>query len=253
VILDMVALHPIDAPGTSERSWIAWPWLSAPPGAALTELARRVVTEVATAVVVAAHPDDEVLGVGGLMSMLAAAGARLRLVAVTDGDGSHRGHADPGELARQRTAETAAALRALGAPAAEVIRLRLPDSAVASHEDELAAALASLAGGFDACFAPWDHDLHPDHEAAGRATRRASPACLYYYPVWMWHWASPADPRVPWDRALRIPLPPQAAAAKRAAIGCFTSQASDRGHGLGPVLPPEMIAHFTRTTEVLLQ
>ncbi len=26
----------------------------------------------------------------------------------------------------------------------------------------------------------------------------------------------------------------------------------DRGHGLGPVLVPSMIAHFTRTTEVLL-
>jgi LmbE family N-acetylglucosaminyl deacetylase len=252
VTLD-TGLHPIDAPGTSERSWAAWPWLSAPPGAGLTELARRIVTETASAVVVAAHPDDEVLGVGGLISMLATAGTRLRLVAVTEGERSHRGHVDPGELARQRTAETAAALRALGAPAAEVIRLRLPDSEVASREDELTAALASLSSGFHACFAPWDHDLHPDHEAAGRATRRASPACLYYYPVWMWHWASPADPRVPWDRALRIPLPPQAAAAKRAAICCFTSQASDRGHGLGPVLPPEMIAHFTRTTEVLLQ
>jgi LmbE family N-acetylglucosaminyl deacetylase len=211
------------------------------------------VAGASSALVVAAHPDDEVLGVGGLMSVLAAAGARLRLVAVTDGELSHRGHVDPGELARQRTAETAAALRALGAPAAEVIRLRLPDSEVARHEDELTAALGSLAGGFDACFAPWDHDLHPDHEAAGRAARRASPAALYYYPVWMWHWACPADPRVPWDRALRIPLPAQAAAAKRAATGCFASQASDRGHGLGPVLPAEMIAHFTRAAEVLLQ
>ena len=226
------ALHPIDAPGTGERSWAAWPWLSAPPSAALTELARRVVAGTGSAVIVAAHPDDEVLGVGGLMSMLAAAGTRLRLVAVTDGEQSHRGSADPDGLAQRRTDETAAALRALGAPAAEVIRLRLPDSKVAGHQDELTAALASLSDGFSACFAPWDRDLHPDHEAAGRAARRAGPASLYYYPVWMWHWAGPADPRVPWDRALRIPLTPEAAAAKRAAVGCFASQVSDRGHGL---------------------
>ncbi len=251
--MSLSSLHPIDAPGTGERSWAAWPWLSAPPGAALTELARRVVAGTGSAVVVAAHPDDEVLGVGGLMSMLAAAGTRLRLVAVTDGERSHRDRVAPDGLARRRTDETAAALRALGAPAAEVIRLRLPDSEVAAREDELTAALASLADGFDACFAPWDRDLHPDHEAAGRAARRASPAALYYYPVWMWHWAGPADPRVPWDRALRIPLTPEAAAAKRAAVGCFASQVSDRGHGLGPVLSAEMIAHFTRTTEVLLQ
>ena len=99
------SLHPIDAPGTSERTWTTWPWLSAPPGtrapaAGLSSLARHAgLARVATAVIVAAHPDDEVLGAGGLMSMLATARARLRLVAVTDGEGSHRGHADPGELA----------------------------------------------------------------------------------------------------------------------------------------------------------
>ena len=81
----------------------------------------------------------------------------------------------PGALARRRTAETAAALRALGARAAEVIRLRLPDSGLAAREDELTAALAPLVAGFDLCLAPWDRDLHPDHEAAGRAARRAGP------------------------------------------------------------------------------
>jgi LmbE family N-acetylglucosaminyl deacetylase len=101
------------------------------------------------------------------------------------------------------------------------------------------------------CLAPWDGDLHPDHEAAGRAARRAARHVLCY-PVWMWHWASPADPRVPWDQALRVPLPPSAAAMKRSAIGCFASQTEDRGGGLGPVLAPGMIAHFTRAMEVLL-
>jgi LmbE family N-acetylglucosaminyl deacetylase len=247
--------HPIDAPGTDEQSWAAWPWLSVPPGAgaAAAGPATAGPAEAASAVVVAAHPDDEVLGAGGLISLLAASGARLRLVAITDGEGSHRGHADPAELARQRTAETAAALAALGAQAAEVIRLRLPDTGLAGCEDKLTAALSPLVAGFELCLAPWEHDMHPDHEAAGRAARRAGPGALHYYPVWMWHWARPADPRVPWERALRIPLPPGAAAAKRAAIGYFTSQTSDRGHGLGPVLSPGMIAHFTRNIEVLLQ
>jgi LmbE family N-acetylglucosaminyl deacetylase len=242
-------LHPIDAPGMEERAWAAWPWLSAPSRA---EAAAAGLAGAASAVVVAAHPDDEVLGAGGLLSMLAASGTRLRLVAVTDGEGSHRGHADPAALARQRTAETAAALTALGAPATEVIRLRLPDTGLAGCEGKLTEALAPLVAGFELCLAPWEHDMHPDHEAAGRAARGAGPRALYYYPVWMWHWARPADPRVPWEQALRIPLPPSAAAAKRAAIGCFTSQTRDRGRGLGPVLTPGMIAHFTRTTEVLL-
>ena len=249
--------HPIDAPGTDERSWAAWPWLSmlASPGLAGTGPAATGLAglaEVRSAVIVAAHPDDEVLGVGGLLSMLAAARARLRLVAVTDGERSHRGHGSPGALARRRTAETGAALRALGAQGAEVIRLGLPDGGLAEREDELTAALAPLAAGFDLCLAPWDRDLHPDHEAAGRAARKAAPGFFYSFPVWMWHWASPADPQVPWDRALRVPLAPRTVSRKRSAITCFASQTEDRGHGLGPVLTPGMIAHFTRTVEVLL-
>ena len=240
--------YPIDAPGTDERTWAAWPWLSTLPGRGLAGLA-----SVTSAVVVAAHPDDEVLGAGGLMAVLAAARARLRLVAVTDGERSHRGHASPAVLAWRRTAETAAALRALGAGAAEVVRLRLPDSGLAAREEELTAALAPLVTGFGLCLAPWEHDLHPDHEAAGRAARRAASGPVYCYPVWMWHWAFPADPRVPWDRALRVPLPPRAAGRKRAAIRCFASQVQDRGHGLGPVLSPAMIAHFTRPVEVLFR
>jgi LmbE family N-acetylglucosaminyl deacetylase len=239
---------PIDEPGTDERDWAAWPWLSTLPGAGLAGL-----SSLSSAVIVAAHPDDEVLGVGGLISMLAASRARLRLVAVTDGERSHRGHATPASLARRRTAETAAALRALGAGAAEVIRLKLPDRRLAGYEDELAEALAPLVEGFDLCLAPWEHDMHPDHEAAGRAARRAGPDSLLFYPVWMWHWAVPGDPRVPWNLALRVPLPPRATARKRAAITCFTSQLTDRGHGLGPVLPPGVIAHFTRAMEVLLR
>jgi LmbE family N-acetylglucosaminyl deacetylase len=239
--------HPIDAPGTDERTWAAWPWLSTLPGSGLAGLAT-----VKSAVIVAAHPDDEVLGAGGLISMLAAAHTRLRVIAVTDGERSHKGHASPASLARRRSAETSIALRALGARSPEVIRLRLPDSGLAGVEDKLTAALAPLVADFDLCLAPWDGDLHPDHEAAGRAVRRAGPRSLYCFPIWMWHWATPGDRRVPWDRALRVPLPPRAVNRKRAAITSFASQLEDRGHGLGPVLPPGVIAHFTRPMEVLL-
>jgi LmbE family N-acetylglucosaminyl deacetylase len=240
----VVRPHPIDAPGTHERDWAAWLG-----GKAFTALK---MADFASAVIVAAHPDDEVLGVGGLISILAAAGARVRLIAVTDGEASHRGHADPAALALRRTAETAAALRALGAGTAEVVRLGLPDGGLAVGEDDLAGVLRRLTAGFGVCLAPWDRDMHPDHEAAGRAARRVFPRVLCY-PVWMWHWASPGDPRVPWDQAAVVPLPPSAVARKRAAIGCFASQLEDRGGGLGPVLSPGMTAHFTRAAEVLFQ
>lgn len=94
--------------------------------------------------------------------------------------------------------------------------------------------------------------MHPDHEAAGRAVRRYCPRVLSY-PLWMWHWASPGDGRVPWDRAFQVPLSAQAAARKRAAIGCFPSQAQSRTPEPGPVLASDMLAHFTRPTEILIR
>jgi LmbE family N-acetylglucosaminyl deacetylase len=236
--------HPIDAPGTGEPAWRAWPGLSDLPEISLAGWA--------SAVVFAAHPDDEVLGAGGIIARLAAAGARLRVVAVTDGEASHPGRpaAARAELAARRARERAAALAALGAAGAEVIRLGWPDTGVGGREAELAGRVPELAAGFDVCLAPWSADLHADHEAVGRAAGRAAGAVLHY-PIWMWHWGRPGDPRVPWGRAGRVPLPAGVQGRKRAAVRCFGSQLEDRGDGAGPVLSEEFAAHFDRGYEVL--
>jgi LmbE family N-acetylglucosaminyl deacetylase len=234
----------IDAAGTGESAWQEWSGLRGLPTAK--------VDSWRSAVVIAAHPDDEILGVGGTIARMATAGAAIRLVAVTDGEASHPGAADTETLARRRRAETAAALRHLGAREVEVIRLALPDSQVAAFEDRLTESLTDLCAAFDVCFAPWDEDAHPDHEAAGRAARRARPDVLSY-PIWMWHWARPADPRVPWDRACRVPLPKAVAERKGSAITAFTSQLTERPGQRGPVLPPAIVAHFTRRHEVLFR
>jgi LmbE family N-acetylglucosaminyl deacetylase len=232
----------IDQPGTAEQAWNSWP--------DLRQLPVADPAAWASVAVVAAHPDDEVLGAGGTMAMLAASGTRLRLIAISDGEASHP-RADPALIARVRAAESAAALDLLGVPNTEVIRLRLPDSGLAACEDELSAILREQCAGFQVCLAPWAGDAHADHEAAGRAARRAARDVLSY-PIWMWHRARPADPRVPWRRACRIVLPADVAARKRSAIRAFASQLTDRDPGLGPVLPAGIVEHFTRSQEVLL-
>ena len=238
-----IALNRIDRPGTAEESWDAWAGLKHFPAADPLGWS--------SAVIIAAHPDDEILGVGGTMSMLAAAGTRLRLIAVTDGEASHPG-ADPEAIARVRTTESAAARAVLGVQDIEVIRLRLPDTGLTACEDELAGRLRELCAGFAVCLAPWEADAHADHEAAGRAARRTGQHVLSY-PIWMWHWAKPADRRVPWPRAFRIPLSADVAALKADAIQAFASQLTNREGAMGPVLPPGIVAHFTRPQEVLLR
>ena len=237
------ALNRIDRPGTTEETWDAW--------AGLKHLPAADPLGWPSVVIVAAHPDDEILGVGGTMSMLAAAGARLRLIAVTDGEASHPG-ADPEAIARMRTTESATARDVLRIQDIEVIRLRLPDTGLTACEAELSVRLRTLCAGFAVCLAPWEADAHADHEAAGRAARRACQQVLSY-PIWMWHWAAPADRRVPWSRGCRIPLTTDVAALKKAAIQAFASQLTDREGAAGPVLPPGIVAHFTRPQEVLLR
>jgi LmbE family N-acetylglucosaminyl deacetylase len=256
------ALNRIDQPGTQECAWDSWPGLRQLP-----EVDPRAWS---SAVVVAAHPDDEVLGAGGILAILAAAGVRVRLVAVTDGEGSHP-DADPAVVRRTRAAESAAALGLLGAGEIgageigageigageiEVIRLGFPDTGLADREEELAEVLAGQFEGFGMGLAPWEADAHADHEAAGRAARRAGRRAgtqVLTYPIWMWHWAQPDDRRVPWHRACQVRLPAEVAARKRAAIDAFTSQLTDRGPDTGPVLPTGIVAHFTRAEEVLLR
>ncbi len=222
-----------------ERSWPAWV-----PDPAWREVA-----------VCAAHPDDEVLGVGGTIAGLAADGVRVHLVAVTDGDASHPGSAvlSPAALARARIVESERALATLGAPGTRTTRLGLPDGGVARHEEELVVALTGAFTGADAVITTWTGDGHPDHDAVGRAAVDAAAALglpLWQYPVWTWHWAAPGDPRVPWDRTRAVALTPAVVAAKRAAIGCFTTQIAPVGPDPA-ILPPEFLAHFARSFEVL--
>ncbi|MFI1808259.1 PIG-L deacetylase family protein [Streptomyces californicus] len=251
-VLDGGHADPIQAPGTPEAAWQAWPGWQDLPEAALDSVGRVVV--------VAAHPDDEVLGFGGALALLAASGTEVTVVAVTDGEGSHPDSdlVTAPELVRLRTAETRAALAELGAADATVVRLRVPDTRVEAHEDEVAARIASVAEGADLLVAPWTGDVHGDHEAAGRAAVRAAASAgipCWLYPVWMWHWAEPGDPRVPWRSAAVVRLSPTALERKTAAVGRFVTQIAPLGPGPGnaAILPPHELAHHLRDREVVFR
>lgn len=244
------AADPIQAPGTRESRWAAWPTLAGLP--------RYPLEAITSALVLAAHPDDETLGIGGTLAMLAAAGVRLRIVVATDGEGSHP-HSNavtPVQLARRRRQEDLDSLSRLGIDEREVIRLGLPDSSLADYEGELTEIVDRMAEGFGLCLAPWSGDLHPDHEAVGRAAARGARAAgvpVCHYPVWMWHWARPADHRVPWRRAARIDLDARTMAAKNEAVACHRSQVLPLGPlaADAPILPAEDLAHFQRPYEVV--
>lgn len=106
--------NPIVGEGTSLQEWQGSRHLAAVDSIDILDL----VPPGSRAVVIAPHPDDEVLGCGGLLQRLAEAGRTLQLISVTDGSASHPG-SDRWPVQRLsvvRPQESAEALRRLGLP-----------------------------------------------------------------------------------------------------------------------------------------
>ncbi|MCK9776804.1 PIG-L deacetylase family protein [Pseudomonas syringae] len=241
--------------GTSLAAWNASVRLNGLP--AIT--ADLLVPTNCRAVIIAPHPDDEVLACGGLMSQLAQLERSLLLISVTDGTASHPGSTlwPVDRLSRARPEESAEALNRLGIPAEglEWLRCGFQDGAVAESEERLVAFLEQHLGPADVVFATWAKDGHSDHEAVGRASAKAcatTGAQFYEVPVWAWHWADPEDERLPWDRARKLLLDPVTLAHKRNATQAFTSQLQgDPAIGLSPVLPAAVLERLLRPFEVV--
>ncbi|MFZ3283348.1 PIG-L deacetylase family protein [Pseudomonas sp.] len=247
--------NPIVGQGTSLHQWQGSRHLAEVPSIDILDL----VPSGARAVIVAPHPDDEVLGCGGLLQLLANAGRDLLLISVTDGSASHPGSERwPVErLSVVRPQESAEALRRLGLPMYRVKWLRggFRDTQVAAEESALSDFIEGHLRPGDVLFTTWCEDGHCDHEAVGRASLAAAQrigATCHELPVWTWHWAAPEDAVVPWHRARKILLTPAQVARKRHAVHAFASQLEgDPDAGLAPVLAPYVIDRLLQPFEVV--
>ena len=201
--------------------------------------------------VVAPHPDDEILGVGGLLATQCALGGDVSVVAVTDGEHAYPDDPQSSNLGTLRAAEQTAALARVGVPSGRITRLCLPDSDVSAHIDELISSLSLLASAGTHILAPWRGDFHPDHEACGIAAEelaRKTGAKLTSYFFWTWHHATPDLLE---DLPLRaFSLSPQTLQAKTEALLCHHSQLQ-RAQG-EPILPELLLSPARRAFEVFL-
>ncbi|MDR7081782.1 LmbE family N-acetylglucosaminyl deacetylase [Arthrobacter ginsengisoli] len=252
----MVSFTHRDA-GTGEDAWAA-SGLASLPELPLDagELAGR------SFIVLAAHPDDESLGAGGLLARLRYLGARVTALLYTAGEASHPESptTTPEQLAAVRLQEFGGALgHLLTDPDWQF--LALPDGRLAEHGPAVRTALQRAiaevaASGLPAeqitLVAPYRHDGHPDHEALGSAAAEAAGAGghgLLEYPIWYWLWADPSDPA--WQSWLRLPLDPAEQRAKAAAMDSHASQvrALSGQPGDEVLLPPAFLEHFDRPFE----
>lgn len=237
--------------GTAEDRWATESRLRNAPTLVVPSVLTRLV-------VLAAHPDDETLGAGGLIAMAAARGMDVHIVIATDGEGSHprsTTHA-PAQLAALRRAEGRAAMLGLS-PGANIEFLGLRDGGLLGCIGELAATVRRHVSDDAVIVTPWRGDRHPDHAAcalAARAVLRAgtSAAEHWQFPIWGWHWAQPDD--LPWEVFRRFEVGDDAVDTKSRALATYRSQQlplSDQP-GDEPILSEAMLAHFRRPYEAFV-
>ncbi len=241
-----------DTPGTLAKEWRSdTRWRSLAPLDPWADEPDRVV-------VLAAHPDDESLGAGGLMAEAARRGLRVDLLLLTDGEGSHPRSPThtPELLARRRRTEGEAAARALGLTG-DVVRLGLADGEVATHQDSVVRRVVAVLGDARRTLlvAPWRGDGHPDHEAAGRiaaAVAERTGARLLEYPVWAWHWSTPDA--APWHLLGAVSLDDEVRTRKEQAIAAHVTQVQRLSELPGDevLLGEDLLEHFTGDTEVFV-
>jgi hypothetical protein len=68
-------------------------------------------------------------------------------------------------------------------------------------------------------------------------------------PVWMWHWATPGDVRVPWRRLRGMSLSPEDVSRKQAGLATYQSQLVSRNFSLGAVLDDAIVKRAAWSTE----
>ena len=135
--------------------------------------------------VIAPHPDDEVLGVGGTMARLSDAGAEVHVAIVTTG----RAPRFAAEQVAQVRAEAAAAHAVLGVTATHYLDCPAAELGEYAHT-ELNRAMSDAVRQTDArtIFAPHPGDIHLDHQlsflsalVAARPHQPAYPTRIFAY------------------------------------------------------------------------
>ncbi|MCF3138189.1 bifunctional PIG-L family deacetylase/class I SAM-dependent methyltransferase [Paenarthrobacter sp. AR 02] len=249
----MVAFSHTDT-GTTEAEWLS------SGVAALPELplGQDELADMAF-VVLAAHPDDETLGAGGLVAKLHSSGAAVELLLCTAGEASHPESptTTPEQLAAVRLAEFDAAVSGL-APSATWKFLGLPDGKLAANAGRIAEAIRDAISAHNrpteniVIVAPYRQDGHTDHDAVGATAAKVAEEDghgLLEYPIWYWLWAGLDDPT--WQSWVRVPLSGRELETKGKAMGAHTSQIEPLSEepGDGTLLSGTFLEHFERPWE----
>lgn len=190
--------------------------------------------------IVAPHPDDEVIGCGGLISRLVAEGNAPQIVVMTGGEGSHRGCCNlPDEdIKNARRGLTRKALGILGVPGENIHELNFPDGGIDVEKpqvDDLKGLINEIKP--HTVFVPHWGEGWPDHVRTAEIviSTISSDIAVYEYCVWMWYynvWRG-----LDWKNAAILTMSPKEHELKLRAMDAYIKPLAPCGRPWSGVLP----------------
>jgi LmbE family N-acetylglucosaminyl deacetylase len=218
--------------------------------------------------IIAPHPDDEVLGCGGMIADLTALGKRTDVLFITEGAASHNGCCSvvESEVGKQRRYLAFQANAILGIPKENLTFLdgkdgKLPRKGQADF-NAMAQNIARIIKDKvpDAIFCPHPLEGWSDHIAASELAgvaiallpREKRPR-LYYYCVWFWY-SLPLTKalRIDWRKARLLNIQGQYS-VKEKAINAYISALAPCGNPWVGKLPKEFLRAFDWQKELFFE
>lgn len=203
--------------------------------------------------ILAPHPDDEVLGCGGLVARLCKEGNPPHVAILTGGGGSLRGHSaiPESEVIKARRQLTLNSAHELGLPKTNIHFLDFIDGKISAQPQEEIEKLGTLISKLkpSVIFVPHSGEGWPDHLAVREIGIKLAPesATVYEYCVWMWYynvW------RLDWKNARSLKMTKEEHEAKLRAVEAYVKPLAPIGAPWSGILPKPFLRANTSDIEL---
>ena len=195
--------------------------------------------------IIAPHPDDEILGCAGLIQKSLAEGHHVNVIIMSGGGKSHSGccNITADELVRNRRKLSKEAAKIIGLPDKNMHFLDYHDGDI-DYEDEETNRLMGLISDINpgVIFIPHKGEGWRDHiqtaEIVKKLVARNESVCIYEYCVWFWYynyW------HINWRDARILNMTKEQHLKKKSAIDAYIKPLAPCGKPYSGVLPKVLI------------
>lgn len=203
--------------------------------------------------IIAPHPDDEVIGCGGLIARLVLECNMPHIAILTGGEGSHNHCCSvaPNDIKTSRRKLTDNALCILSVNREHIHELDFPDGNISTDNSEikkLNEIIDEIAPNI--ILVPHWGEGWPDHINTGEIIKKIAPkqATIYEYCVWMWYynvWRG-----LDWKNAYKLKMTPREYQLKLEAMDAYIKPLAPCSKPWSGVLPDIFVKANSGDTEL---